>query len=39
LADALVDAGCDANAIPDHRRGPGPHVHGGWVVGLVLGKE
>lgn len=39
LADALQDAGCDCAAILDHCRGPGPHVRGGWVVDLVLGKE
>jgi hypothetical protein len=39
LADALMDAGCDADAVLDHCRGPGPHVRGCWVVDLVLGKE
>lgn len=39
LADALQDAGCDADDILDHCRGPGPHVRGCWVVDLVLGKE
>jgi hypothetical protein len=39
LADALQDAGCDNADILDHCRGPGPHVHGCWVVDLVLGKE
>jgi hypothetical protein len=39
LADALQDAGCDAAAILNHCRGPGPHVRGCWVVDLVLGKE
>jgi hypothetical protein len=39
LADALMDAGCDADAILAHCRGPGPHVRGCWVVDLVLGKE
>ncbi|WP_232069497.1 hypothetical protein [Gemmata massiliana] len=39
LADALQDAGCDSADVLDHCRGPGPHVRGCWVVGLVLGKE
>jgi hypothetical protein len=39
LADALQDAGCDTPDILDHCRGPVPHVHGCWVVDLVLGKE
>ncbi len=39
LADALQDAGCDNEDIPDHCRNPGPHVRGCWVVELVLGKE
>jgi hypothetical protein len=39
LADALQDAGCARADILDHCRGPGAHVHGCWVVDLVLGKE
>jgi hypothetical protein len=39
LADALIDAGCDDEAILGHCRGPGPHVRGCWVADLVLGKE
>jgi hypothetical protein len=39
LANALQDAGCDKAEILDHRRGPGPHVRGCWVVDLVLGKS
>ena len=39
LADALLDAGCDSEAILAHLRGPGPHVRGCWVVDLILGKE
>jgi hypothetical protein len=39
LADALVDAGCDDEAILAHCRSKGPHVRGCWVVDLVLGKE
>ncbi|MBY0459194.1 MAG: hypothetical protein K2V38_17830 [Gemmataceae bacterium] len=39
LADALQDAGCDADDTLGHCRGDGPHVSGCWVVDLVLGKE
>jgi hypothetical protein len=39
LADALEDAGCDNADILAHCRGPGPHVHGCWVVDQILGKE
>jgi hypothetical protein len=39
LADALEEAGCDDTDILGHCRGPGPHVHGCWVVDLLLGKE
>ncbi|MDY3556938.1 hypothetical protein R5W24_006114 [Gemmata sp. JC717] len=39
LADALQDAGCNAEAILNHCRDVGtPHVRGCWVVDLVLGK-
>jgi hypothetical protein len=38
LADALQEAGCDNADILNHCRGPGPHVHGCWVVDLVLGR-
>jgi hypothetical protein len=38
LADALIDAGCDDEAILAHCRSDGPHVRGCWVVDLVLGK-
>lgn len=38
LADALEDAGCDADVLA-HCRGPGPHVRGCWVIDLVLAKE
>jgi len=38
LADAVMDAGCDSDAILDHCRSVGPHVWGCWVVDLVLGK-
>jgi hypothetical protein len=38
LADALEDAGCGDADLLAHRRGPGPHVRGCWVVDLVLGK-
>jgi hypothetical protein len=40
LADALQDAGCDADAILDHFRDPAAaHVRGCWALDLVLGKE
>ncbi len=39
LADALEEAGCDSAAILEHCRGPGPHSHGCWVVGLILDKS
>jgi hypothetical protein len=39
LADALQDAGCDSEDVLNHRRGPGPHVRGCWVIDLVLDKE
>jgi hypothetical protein len=36
LADALLDAGCDDEALLAHCRGDGPHVRGCWVVDLIL---
>jgi hypothetical protein len=39
LADALQDAGCDAEEVLNHCRGPGPHVRGCHVLDLILGKE
>jgi hypothetical protein len=39
LADALMDAGCDDEAILSHCRGEGPHVRGCWVIDLILGKS
>lgn len=39
LADALMDAGCDHEAMLDHCRGDGIHTRGCWVVDLLLGKE
>lgn len=38
-ADALQDAGCDHADILNHCRSEGLHVHGCWVVDLVLGRE
>jgi hypothetical protein len=38
LADALEDAGCDAQVLR-HCRAPGPHVRGCWALDLVLGKS
>ncbi len=40
LADALQDAGCDNDDVPNHCRDPKQfHVRGCWVVDLVLGKQ
>ena len=40
LADALQDAGCDDEDIPNHCRDEkAMHVRGCWVVDFVLGKE
>jgi hypothetical protein len=38
LADALMDAGCDANDILSHCRSNTFHARGCWVVDLILGK-
>jgi hypothetical protein len=37
LADALLDAGCDEDALITHCRSEGPHVRGCWGVDLILG--
>jgi hypothetical protein len=37
LADALMDAGCDSDAILDHSRLPAGHARGCWVLDLALG--
>jgi hypothetical protein len=39
LYDALLDAGCDDEAVLSHCRSDGPHVRGCWVIDLILGKE
>jgi hypothetical protein len=40
LADALQDAGCDADDLLNHLRDPhAAHVRGCWALDLVLGKE
>jgi hypothetical protein len=39
LADALEDAGCTEEDIPNHCRQHVEHVRGCWVVDLLLGKE
>jgi hypothetical protein len=39
LADALMDAGCNDDAILSHNRSAGPHVRGCWVVDRVQKKE
>ena len=38
LADALLDAGCEDEALIRHCRSEGPHVRGCWAVDLILGK-
>jgi hypothetical protein len=38
LADALMDAGCEDEQIIGHCRSDGPHVHGCWLLDLILGK-
>jgi hypothetical protein len=39
LTDALLDAGCEDEALIQHCRSAGPHVRGCWAVDLILGKE
>lgn len=45
LADALLDADCDAEAVLRHCRGTEPHApdashaRGCWVIDLILGRE
>jgi hypothetical protein len=39
LADALLDAGCDSDAILRHLHGCGPHVRDCWALDLILGTE
>jgi hypothetical protein len=39
LADALLDAGCEDEALIQHCRSEGPHVRGCWAVDLILGKD
>jgi hypothetical protein len=39
LADALLDAGCEDEALIAHCREAGTHVRGCWAVDLLLGKE
>lgn len=39
LADALQEAGCDAEGILSHCRRPGEHFRGCWVIDLLLGSE
>jgi hypothetical protein len=39
LADALMDTGCEDEAILEHCRSKAPHVRGYWVVDLILGKN
>jgi hypothetical protein len=39
LADALLDAGCDDDALLEHCRGREPHYRGCWAIDLLLGYE
>jgi hypothetical protein len=39
LHDALLDAGCEDEALLAHCRSEGPHVRGCWAVDLMLGKH
>jgi len=39
LADALEDAGCEAEEVLSHCRGSGPHYLGCWVMDGVLADE
>jgi hypothetical protein len=39
IADALMDAGCDAEELLNHCRGDDPHARGCWAVDLLLGKR
>jgi hypothetical protein len=39
LADALLDAGCDDEALLSHCRSAGPHVRGCWAVDAILGRQ
>jgi hypothetical protein len=39
FSDALVEAGCEDEAIMAHCRSGEPHVRGCWVVDLILEKE
>jgi hypothetical protein len=39
LADALLDAGCDDEALIGHCRSGEPHVRGCWAVDLILERQ
>jgi hypothetical protein len=39
LHDALLDAGCNDEALLSHCRHPEGHVRGCWALDLILGKE
>jgi hypothetical protein len=39
LSDALMDAGCEDEAILTHCRTPNIHVRGCWLVDLILGQK
>lgn len=38
LADALMDAGCDDDAILEHCRSTEPHIRGCWLLDCILRK-
>ena len=38
LSDALLDAGCDDEALLGHCRSGGPHVRGCWLISTLLGR-
>jgi hypothetical protein len=39
LHDALLDAGCNDEALLTHLRSDGPHVRGCWAIDLILSKD
>jgi hypothetical protein len=39
LADALLDAGCEDEALIQHCREPGPHARGCWALDELLRRE
>jgi hypothetical protein len=39
LADALEESGCHHSVVLGHLRGPGPHVRGCWLIGLLIQQD